>query len=66
LREVLDPAGGAFRIIFVIFDLKAFGEEEALLDRDAPGTFVGIAVALQTYGSGHWARSLAAKFNGCA
>jgi hypothetical protein len=48
----------------VILDLKAFVGEKALLDRDPPGAIMGIAVALQTYGSGHWARSLtAARFN---
>src|SRR5262249_7031659 len=52
LREVLDPASGAFRIIFVILNLKAFGGEEALFDRDTPGAIVAIAVALQSYGWG--------------
>jgi len=54
LREVLDPARGAFRIVFVILDLKTFGGEEALLDRDTPGAVVGVAVALQTYGLGQF------------
>jgi hypothetical protein len=37
LSEVLDPASGALRIVFVTLDLKTFGGEEASLDRDTPG-----------------------------
>ncbi len=34
----------------MIFDVQSFGGEEALLDRDAPGTVMGVAVALQADG----------------
>jgi len=53
LREILDPSGGAFGIVLVIFDVQAFGGEEALLDRDPPRPVVGVAVALQADGLGH-------------
>ena len=51
--KILDAARGAIRIVFVIFDAKALGGEEALLDGDSPGAVVGVAVALQAYGSAH-------------
>jgi hypothetical protein len=37
----------------VIDDVEAFFGEEALLDRDPPGTVMGIAVALETDGARH-------------
>src|SRR5262249_40634207 len=51
--KILHTALGAFGIVLVIDDVEALFGEEALLDRDPPGTVVGIAVALKTDGAGH-------------
>jgi hypothetical protein len=53
LRKILDAAGRALRIVFVIFDRETFGGEETLFDGDPPGPVVGVAVALQADGSAH-------------
>jgi len=51
--EILDASGRAVRIVLEIFDVKAFGCEKALLDRDTPGPVMGVAVALQANGPCH-------------
>src|SRR5262249_3179668 len=53
LGKILHPSGRPFGIVLVVFDGEPFGGEEALLDGDAPGTVVGIAVALQADGATH-------------
>ena len=53
MSKILDTALGAFGIVLVIDDVEAFFGEEALLDRDPPGTVMGIAVALETDGARH-------------
>ena len=37
----------------MVLDGQPFVGEEALLDRNPPGTVVGVAVALETNGAGH-------------
>src|SRR5262249_48323609 len=52
-REILHAAGHAFGIVLIILDVEVFILEEALLDGDAPGAIVGVAVALNANGARH-------------
>src|SRR5262249_25291675 len=51
--EILHAPGNAPGIVFVILDLQALGGEETLLDGDAPGSVVGITIALDSDNPGH-------------
>src|SRR5207253_4234663 len=67
LGKVLDPALDALGIVLVIFDIEPFVGKKALLDGDAPGAVMRIAVALQADGGRHGAVPYGGSIpNGCS
>jgi hypothetical protein len=53
VREVLDPAFVALGIVLMIDDIESFFGKEALLQRNPPGSVMGVAIALDPNGARH-------------